>query len=236
MIPPGVLHEVYPPEDGGTRFVYLLDIDMITKLKDFAGIQPLLTAPLHIKKDSPVIYKDIRNILLRIQYEYFSDAVYNELTIYSLLLNMFVKLGTNYQNDKLHLPGSQSGRQNEYLQKFNDLLAYIDLHYTEPLTLDDMAARMNFSKFHFSRLFKQYTNYTFCDYLNFRRIKATEELLLRPDLSITDIAMQVGFSSISTFNRVFREHKRCSPSEYRSRLSLGHRKQLSPKDSQSRES
>lgn len=224
MIPPGEPHTVYPPKDGGKRLVYLLDINMIANLKDFAGIQPMLAAPLHIKKDSPFIYKDILAILLRIQYEYFSDTVYNELTIYSLLLNMFVKLGTNYQNDKLRLSTSQSCRQNEYLQKFNDLLAYIDLHYAEPLTLDDMAAKMSFSKFHFSRLFKQYTNYTFCDYLNYRRIKATEELLLSPDLSITDIAMQVGFSSISTFNRVFREHKKCSPSEYRAKLSLIHQK------------
>ena len=90
----------------------------------------------------------------------------------------------------------------------------------DTLTLEDTASLMGFSKFHFSRLFKDYTGYTFCDYLNYRRIKATEELLPRSDLPITEIAMQVGFSSISTFNRLFRVYKKCSPSEYRSKLSI----------------
>ena len=72
-----------------------------------------------------------------------------------------------------------------------------------------------YSKYHFSRLFSEYTKETFCDYLNLRRIKAAEELLLNDSLSVTEIAMQSGFSSIATFNRLFRSLKGCSPSEYR---------------------
>lgn len=217
MIPPGDLHAVYPPADGGTRFVFLFDIRMITGLKGFSSIQPLLSMPILLSKEThPGIYDAVRDILMKIQHEYFCDDVYSELSIYSLLLDMFVKLGENYSHDKLNLSAAKPHKQQqEYLQKFNDLLSYIDTHYMDELTLDDMAFKMGFSKFHFSRLFKQYTNHTFCDYLNYRRIKATEELLLDPALSITDIAMEVGFSSIPTFNRLFLKYKKCSPSEYR---------------------
>ncbi len=221
FIPPGALHSVYPPPDSiGVRFVYLLDLSVMAHLKDFAGIQPLLSAPfLLTKESSPEIYKDTFDLLMQMQIEYFSKNLYSELTVYSLLMTMFAKLGTNYA-DKLATADIQAGKQREYVKQFNDLLAYIDAHYMDALTLEDMASLMGFSKFHFSRLFKDYTGYTFCDYLNYRRIKATEELLPHTELPITEIAMQVGFSSISTFNRLFRVYKKCSPSEYRSKLSV----------------
>ena len=106
----------------------------------------------------------------------------------------------------------------EYVTKFGNLLEYIDNHYTEDLTLEDMADIIGFSKYHFSRLFKQYTNFTFCDYLKNRRIQAAEMLLEQPEYSITEVALQAGFPSISTFNRIFKEYKNCTPTEFRTRL------------------
>lgn len=76
------------------------------------------------------------------------------------------------------------------MQKFNEVLDYIDSHYTEELTLDNIADFSGFSKYHFTRLFKQYTDSTFYDYLIYRRIKVAEELLANPELSITEIALQ----------------------------------------------
>lgn len=220
FIPPGILHSVYPPPGSqGVRFIYLLNLNAMAQLKDFAGIQPLLSTPFLLTRDaSPEIYKDIFDLLMQMQIEYFRRNLYSELTVYSLLMIIFVKLGTNYSN-KLATADIQAGKQRKYTKQFNDLLAYIDEHYMEAFTLEDTASLMGFSKFHFSRLFKDYTGYTFCDYLNYRRIKATEDLLPRTELPITEIAMQVGFSSISTFNRLFRVYKKCSPSEYRSKLS-----------------
>ena len=101
------------------------------------------------------------------------------------------------------------------MSKFGNLLEYIDTHYTEDLTLEDMADIIGFSKYHFSRLFKQYTNFTFCDYLKHRRIQAAEMLLEQPEYSITEVALQAGFPSISTFNRIFKEYKNCTPTEFR---------------------
>ncbi len=221
FIPPGVLHSVYPPPDSiGVRFVYLFDLSVMAHLKDYAGIQPLLCTPFLLNKDNaPELYTDIFDLLMQMQIEYFRRNLYSELIVYSLLMTMFARLGASYA-DRLATADIQAGRQREYAKQFNDLLAYIDEHYMNPLTLEDMASLMGFSKFHFSRLFKDYTGYTFCDYLNYRRIKATEELLPHAELPITEIAMRVGFSSISTFNRLFRIYKKCSPSEYRSKLSV----------------
>lgn len=217
VIPPGELHELIAPNEG-KRFVFLFDITLITKLKSFSGIQSLLAQPLYVTPETyPKIYNDIYQLLTQMCNEYFSQKEYSELIIYSLLINFFVKFAYNRINAEALFPKVQLDKQKEYIQKFNALMTYIDTHYTENLDLETVAKSVGFSKYHFSRLFKQYTNFTFGDYLCYRRIKAAEELLANPDLSITEVAIQAGFPSISTFNRLFKQHKNCTPSEYRSK-------------------
>ena len=221
LIPRGEMHKLIAP-DSGRRFILLFDISLITKLKGGTSIQALLLQPLFITKDGyPKIYDEVYRLLLDITDEYFSKNEYAELTIYSLLLSFFVKFINNRIQDEELFPNVRQSRQKEYIKKFNDLLDFINLHYSEELNLESMAARMGFSKFHFSRLFKQYTNLTFNDYLNFRRLKAAEELLANPALSIIEVSMRSGYSSISTFNRLFRQMKHCTPSEYRSKKRSG---------------
>lgn len=214
-IPPGEMHTLLAP-DTGSRFIFMFDISPYSKLKGFSGIQSLLINPLHItREDYPKIYDEIFQLLQAISAEYFSENEYKELTIHSLLLSLFVKLGHNHIDTANLFPNVRPGKQKTYVKKFNDLLDYIDTHYMEELTLEEVATSIGFSKFHFSRLFRQYTNFTFCDYVNYRRIKVAEELLVQPDLSITEVALQSGFPSISTFNRLFKQQKNCTPSEYR---------------------
>lgn len=219
LIPPGEVHSLTAP-DWGKRFIFIMNISLISKLKGFSGIQSILTKPLLINKENyPKIYEDIYQILLQIRNEYFNNNDFAELTIQSLLLNMFVKIGDNHNKADELFPNVRLYKQKEYVQKFNQALEYIDNHYMEDLTLDDVADIIGFSKYHFSRLFKQYTNYTFCDYVTYRRIKVAEDFLASPDYSITEVAMQAGFSSISTFNRLFKQQKGCTPSEYRTKNS-----------------
>lgn len=217
IIPSGELHALKAPEKG-VRFIFLFDISSVARLNGFASIQSMMNAPLCVTKNThPHIYDDVYHILLQMRNEYFNKNEFAELTIFSLLLNLMVKLGTNHLNDTNLFSSSNTRpyKQKEYINKFNDVMDYIDAHYMDDFTLEDVASAIGFSKYHFSRLFKQYTGFSFCAYICHRRIKVAEELLEQPDLSITEIAMQSGFPSISTFNRVFRQQRNCSPSEYR---------------------
>lgn len=217
VIPPGELHELLAP-DSGSRFIFMFDISLIARLKSFVGIQSILSQPLYVTKDTfPQIYEDVYRLLIQMRNEYFNKNEYAELTIFALLLQFFTKFGYNHINASNLFPNVRLYKQKEYIQKFNSLMEYIDDHYMEDLNLEEIAESTGFSKYHFSRLFKQYTGFTFCDYLCHRRIKVAEELLARPDLSITEVALQAGFPSISTFNRLFKQYKNCTPSEYRSR-------------------
>lgn len=216
-IPPGSMHCLTAPATG-SRFIFLFDISYMTRLKGFAGISSVLVQPLYISRETfPLLCDELRQILLKMTDEYFGDNEYKELTIISLLMNFFVRLGQNRIDTGNLFPNVKLTKQKAYVQKFNDLLDYIDSHYMEDLTLEEVAGSIGFSKFHFARLFRQYTNFTFCDYLNYRRIKVAEELLVQPGLSITEVALQSGFSSISTFNRLFKLQKNCTPSQFRAK-------------------
>lgn len=215
IIPPREVHEILPPPEG-SRFIYIMNVDSIVNLRSFSGIAPILSQPVHMTPTThPRVYDDIYNILVSIRSEYFNQNEFSELSIQALLLNLFVKLGENRSQEKDLFNNVNPGKQHEYIQRFNVALEYIDTNYTEDISLEDLADKIGFSKFHFSRLFKQYTDYNFSDYLCLRRVKAAEELLEDPSYSITEVALNSGFSSISTFNRIFKQKKGITPSEYR---------------------
>lgn len=215
IIPPGEIHSLTAP-DTGVRFIYLIDISFLGKIKGFASIQALMTQPVYVTQEShPQIHKSILNSFLEIEEEYFTDKQYCEMTIYSILLGIFAKLGYSRTHSLNLFSDVSVYKKKEYIQKLNIVLDYIDANFSDSISLEAMAGMVGYSKYHFSRLFSEYTKQTFCDYINLRRIKAAEGLLLNDSLSVTEIAMQSGFSSIATFNRLFKAFKGCSPSEYR---------------------
>ena len=71
------------------------------------------------------------------------------------------------------------------------------------------------SKFYFSRLFKQFTNVSFYKYVNQKRIEKAAEMLTEPNISITNVALSCGFESLSSFIRMFKIVKGCTPTEFR---------------------
>jgi AraC-like DNA-binding protein len=71
------------------------------------------------------------------------------------------------------------------------------------------------SRFHFSKMFSQCTGLTFTHYLSRVRIEHSKDLLLNPDLRVSEIAYDVGFESVTHFNRVFAKIVGQSPTDFR---------------------
>lgn len=218
IIPPGDLHELCAPEDG-SRLILLFDHSLITEVKGISSILPILREPRIIRKGSASdmdIHDQITTLLWDIKTEYKTASPLWEVAVYEKLIRMFLIIGRKYFNNRMFFTESKQNKQKEYIEKFDLIFEYIHTNYTKEISLDIIADIAGFSKFHFSRLFKQFTNMSFYDYINKERIQAAETLLLDHSLSITDVAFQAGFSSISTFNRVFKKYKNCTPSEFRS--------------------
>ena len=83
---------------------------------------------------------------------------------------------------------------------------------------EELAAKYGYSKYHFSRIFKQYNSMSYIQYINARRTKAAEQLLFEPDIPITEVAMRSGFKSLTTFNRIFKDIKHCTPTDFKKLL------------------
>lgn len=112
--------------------------------------------------------------------------------------------------------------RDEYRSRINRVLDYLECRLGEPLTLEELAGVANFSPFHFHRIFAALTGETPGRFIQRLRVeKAAGRLIDNPRASITDIALDCGFSGSAAFARAFREAFGMSASVWRAR----HRKE-----------
>ena len=214
IITPGTIHGLRAPEHG-ERLIFQADCSAlcgIRKLETILTLLPPLT--IILPKEHPEIHNSLIRFLMEIKDEYSKDTPFSEPLIYSKVLEILVLLGRNYTESTVPFD-MQSCKHREYSGKFLTICEYISTHCTEELTLDYISKLAGFSKYHFSRLFKQFTNISFYKFLNQKRIMYAEQLLIHPDYTITEVAIQSGFSSMSAFIRMFKQLKGCTPTEFR---------------------
>lgn len=100
---------------------------------------------------------------------------------------------------------------------------YIDSHFKEPLTLDELAEKAHLNKFYMSHEFKAAYGMSPINYMIACRVKESKHLLSTTDYSLSQIAAIVGFSSASYFSQSFKKATGTSPQEYRRSARSGHR-------------
>ncbi|HEV8541331.1 MAG TPA: helix-turn-helix domain-containing protein [Verrucomicrobiae bacterium] len=97
---------------------------------------------------------------------------------------------------------------------------YIRDNQEEELSLNQVAKAVNTSSFYFCKMFKKATGINFTEYVSRVRIESAKNLLLNPNLRVSEIAYQVGFQSLTHFNRVFKKIVGQAPTEYRANLKV----------------
>lgn len=110
---------------------------------------------------------------------------------------------------------SQKTLQDHRYEKLNRVIAHIHANKAQPLPVDVMANFSNMTKPAFCRWFKKSMSISYLTYLNSIRIEEACRLLINSELSISQIAHEVGFDSLSSFYRNFSNIKSCTPSDYR---------------------
>lgn len=103
-------------------------------------------------------------------------------------------------------------RNSELIKK---AMLYISEHFSNPLTLEEVAAYVHLHPSYFSTLFKSSTGSSFKEYLNMVRIEESKRLLSNTDYSIIDIAVAVGFEDQSYFSKVFKKYTGLTPKQFR---------------------
>ena len=95
---------------------------------------------------------------------------------------------------------------------------FIAGHYTEDISLCQVAKTVNTSVFYFCKQFRKATGLSFTEFVSRTRIEKAKNLLLNPNLHITEIAYAIGFQSLTQFNRTFKKIMGQSPTDYRGNL------------------
>lgn len=214
FIPPNSLHELVAPEEGA-RFILLFNLSLLNNFHNPKPIYKFLSKPvLYRLCEKQHLYVSAYASILNMVRLYFSDNPMAECAIYSELLNLLYII---CEEEQPQITSLDNTKQIEGFDKFVTILDYIDNNYSEELSLEAVAKKAGFSKYHFSRLFKQYANTTFYDYLSNKRIAIATDLLMK-NVPVTDIAFQTGFNNLTTFCRCFKKITGCSPTQYKMKL------------------
>lgn len=129
------------------------------------------------------------------------------------LESIVTKLGVK-EEEKIEESASQSA--NSFVVRC--ALNYMEEHFSEKLSLAEVAERCYVSQWHLSKLLNKHTGQNFYDILNGIRIKAAKGLLFDPTLKISDICDMVGYTDTAHFSRVFKKLEGMSANEYRNTM------------------
>lgn len=216
FISPGVLHQLFAPKLGN-RYIFQLEPPLFSNIKGLESLASMFYPYALYTDQSDIKGKERMNQLMHNLYsEYVGNSELKYAFLHSLVLELLVIAGRNKTNLPIDIVNIKNTRSHKYVSKFLDICNYIDEHCTENIGINELANLSGFSESHFIRLFKQFTNYSYYDYLNRARITYAKKLLTtNPNTTIVEISMQSGFGSLATFNRLFKTINKCTPTQYR---------------------
>ena len=153
---------------------------------------------------------ELRSIMSEIKSIYEQKDRYYEMLLNSQILKLCYCLLSRHSADS----GSPAipGKTNKEIKQ---VLRYIEDHCTEKVKLEDAADLINYNPSYFSRLFHQFTGFTFVEYLNRCRTDAAVRMLQETDRTISEIAMECGFPNVSSFITFFKRQYQMTPEKYR---------------------
>ena len=161
---------------------------------------------------------DVENLVREIAGEYQRQEMGFELVVTAGIFRLVTGLFRDLERDGL-MTATRIGLSEVRLQALKNALAYIDAHYREDISAAAIARASLLSYSHFAWLFKSVMHMPVTRYLNHYRIRRSEQLLQDPAASITAVALETGFGSLSYFSEQFRKQKGLTPRQYRRQVS-----------------
>ena len=211
ILPPGCSHALTEPEDI-SRYLLLFEPNALTIMRDFPDFQNVMREPVHLNGHSEWQQAVGKLLMQAVDCYNRKEPLWNT-ECYSYLIKAYALLGRYYIASDL--PAQEANSRKIESAILNSAITFINEHYMDDISLEDVAVFAGFSKYYFCRMFKQFSGLAFSEFLIRKRLNVASEMLIHTELSVKEIAMTSGFGSIATFNRVFRENKHCTPLQFR---------------------
>lgn len=153
--------------------------------------------------------KEMREVLDEIREVYERKEKYHEMLLNSLCLRLC------YTLLKQQSPEAKKEVSSITTAEIKDTLQYVEEHCAEKVTLEEVAERINYNPSYFSRMFHQFTGFTFTEYLNRCRTNMAVKMLEETDQSVAEISYACGFPNVSSFITFFKRQYHLTPEKYR---------------------
>lgn len=183
---------------------------------DFAYLSPFMVDAANVHPGfmlSENVQTKIETLFSDMLYEYTNQLSGFEYVLSGFTLSLLIFIGREYNKEI-----TSSDHSEIYItkkQNILDAIEYINTHYNENLSVNDVARQAFISPSYFKSLFKYFTSKTFVEYLNHVRITKATVLLRQTDMKVIDIALDTGFNYVNHFNRVFKQLMGVTPLQYR---------------------
>lgn len=179
---------------------------------DHKYIQPLFQKKISF---TPRITGDetLYDLFAAVEEEYYGQKPGYELAAKGLLLSLLTHLYRHHLEKSERPSNAMNSELNQ--NRFNYIVDYIGQHYTEEIRIDELTKALFIDRSYVSRIFKQHAGKTILEYANSLRIMNATNLLKETDLSISEIALQVGFSDINYFSRMYKKLMGINPAAVR---------------------
>lgn len=220
FIPPATLHSITAPAGGYMRTeTYVFHMHFLgMHTADVCAVRYLtpissqkLIPPVLFCAEHP-LYSRIRGIFLDLNNVYAAKENGYELLLKADFLTLIALL-LPYCTEA----SAQTGLHSEHTAKLKGVLEYIDQHYTEELSIAQLAELCYFSEYHFMRFFKKYIGMSCLDYIKNLRLEKAAELLEQGTLSTLEISLSAGFHNLSYFHREFKKKYGMTPKKFSER-------------------
>ena len=134
----------------------------------------------------------------------------------AVLKETVIRLKTQIEKSQKNIEtNNRESEEYEQNDAINSAKQFINEHYSEEISIADVANHVHFSPGYFSNYFKEKTNENFVSFLKNVRLEKAKELLKNKNVKISHIPQQIGFNSYSYFTKVFQEAYGITPSNYR---------------------
>lgn len=211
----GVVHDVKCVEGEDTRYLvikFLPEVINSNYANTFESkyIMTFLNSQHHQIyhiEDTLKNSRDIFNLMMGIYQEYLKKETGYEIVIKGHIYHLIAYLLRNNI-----LRAYQPVDLEKKLKKLDTLFKYIENNFFEEIPLEKAAKMVNMNYHYFSKYFKKTTGKNFKEYIDYVRVCEAEKLLLSEDIPITQVAYDVGFSNVCSFNRVFKRVRNYPPS------------------------
>ncbi|MEN9909050.1 MAG: hypothetical protein RLZZ540_2199 [Bacteroidota bacterium] len=158
-------------------------------------------------KTNKLIAKKLEQLVVKQDFEVI-------IGLFEILSILSATTDLDFINSESYTPTNDSFKKD----RLSDVYQYVKENYKKEISLDEVAQIANLTPTSFCRMFKAKTKKNFIEYLNEIRISNACKHLIETDMSVSEIAYECGYKTVSNFNKLFKKNTGNTPKEYKNKI------------------